>query len=436
MSAPFVSAPHKGAPFMRLTPGRTGAAIAAIVTVAVVVLAFDARGEFVRSRSPDASLRSRAQQLATRTGVAAEEVLLAERRDSIAARLAHREWPAESLLILPDPALPAWRIQASVADLRRQWAGVLPAAGGSRVVAVVFADTQSRAQGVARDLSWGRASQLLPTAVDGRTCVVLVQLGLGDLGERARRVAEADLRGESVDADPTLGNFARARRARAHENEELGPCAFLAAFGPPGPAIRTWLDSTAWQAAVKANWLSGEGGQQVGYQVFGGNGSSSPLQVLIASMFEQPGGWRGHACAAQARSACLSFILLPDLWDAHVTPGLLSARRGGWSGGSAAIVEARLVRDPKARFLADLLRMGGRDRFARFWRAGGTLPEAYAAVYDRSADDAWQEWMVETIGGPAIMGPTIVRRSVFSLGVIAALGVFFGVVSFSRRQAR
>ena len=80
--------------------------------------------------------------------------------------------------------------------------------------------------------------------------------------------------------------------------------------------------------------------------------------------------------------------------------------------------------------------MGGRDRFARFWRAGGTLPEAYAAVYDRSADDAWQEWMVETIGGPAIMGPTIVRRSVFSLGVIAALGVFFGVVSFSRRQAR
>ncbi|MBI2795334.1 MAG: hypothetical protein HYX65_01345 [Gemmatimonadetes bacterium] len=410
----------------------------AVALVALVVWrlgpAPGARADARRARDQRSSATG---ALRDRLDRATELLVLAERRDSIMRLLAGREWPAESLLVLADPGLPAWRVQASVQPMRRQWESAQPVTPGYRVAFVLVSATSLAIHGIYRGAGAARVRHVLPDATDGRTCLVLRDFSGDELTDRART------RIERLRIEDSLGTviaddvFQRQQRERTRENRTLGPCAFLAAFGPPGAAARRWLDSTSWLGAVKANWLEGERGLAKNVTFKNRSASEPALTIAAKRMFEPAPEWRGRICAASETGACPQF-LQAGLGSAveRAAPALLIGDRQISRRGESIDTDERRFQDPRSRFLADLVRTGGRERFLRFWRANGSLPQVYEAIYGVPADVAWQQWTLESIGGPMGMGPSFsVQGGLAALG-LAVVAIAAGIASFSRRQSR
>jgi hypothetical protein len=191
----------------------------------------------------------------------------------------------------------------------------------------------------------------LPTATDGETCLVTLALGRADAETR----------------------WLRSIRAFAERHAMLGPCAYYAAFGPPGHYIEEWLESTDLLAAMSPAWAI----------------ESEPLGPIEPERREFVRRYELalYGCAAGNRQACRTGLFSRG-WD------WLYPRSGRQQG----IVRARDISfytrlGPNSeRLLSDLLADMGVERFLRFWSSDADVEAAFARAFGIELEDWMMRW--------------------------------------------
>ncbi len=197
----------------------------------------------------------------------------------------------------------------------------------------------------------------------------------------------------------------------------LGPCAYYARFGGAGPAVEGWLrdggaslaltspsfPAPAWRpppAPVFARLTLGEGSWLVDPRL------GFPLAL--------------DACLARRRSACGEFVQGRNA--NRVLARLKTHEEYAWT-----------LRADDAAFLSDVLVAFGPERFARFWRADGSMPEAFASAFEVPLNDWTFRWATERFGPGRESASVRLRSLGMSLGtMLGFLGLAVLVVSRRR----
>jgi len=216
-----------------------------------------------------------------------------------------------------------------------------------------------------------------PAATDGRTCLVLLpSVWVPD----SNRVQEVEVGG-------------------------LGPCALHAAFGPPGAAMGEWLEQTGYDLAHDMGWATGESVPT--YRRWRGplveDPATQAVAEIVAPMFgvvnpAYEGGVGSAACAAGAAEACHRVLLEPAFRrDANVSrasPGIVLTQHT-YFGGDGRIGPV------SGRWINDLIRDEGRERFATFWRSAERPDSAFRLAYHQTMAGWTKGWMREQYGAIA-----------------------------------
>jgi hypothetical protein len=233
---------------------------------------------------------------------------------------------------------------------------------------------------------------VLPSALDGRTCVASISLDWsGDWFRPSTRQLGSDVQW--------------LRHA-------IAPCLYYAAFGRPGPAIDAWLQRRALRPAYQAGW----------------DAPPPPLPLL-----DEPGrydflrsrmSFDALACSDGDLSRCRAALLDPGR-DELVSPGIAALVHRRWWSFSFPDEEG---------YLAALVHEMGRERFARFWRSSAPVDSAFLQAFEQPID-AWtarwaRRWASDVPPFSPAPRPVAV---VFGLALAAvALGVTLGYAA--RRQ--
>jgi hypothetical protein len=127
------------------------------------------------------------------------------------------------------------------------------------------------------------------------------------------------------------------------------------------------------------------------------------------------------ACLAGQRARCEEFV------QSRLAPNRELARLG--------IVEEFVwaVQADDAAFLSDMLVAFGPERFARFWEAGGSLPEAFATAFGIPLAEWTSTWATERFGPARKPTQVGVGSVAVSLGAVAGF-LALAVVIASRRR--
>ncbi len=331
-----------------------------------------------------ARLREERSRATERIGAIEEASLLRQRADSLAGVLAQQQWAGDSLLVLADTMIPAWRRDGDTRLVRRAWSALHPRRDGLRVVVAFVRDTG--VPGVrARLPMFERAQgQVLPTMLDGRTCLVVQQRSRILMSPSMRKSLETALGDRSDSGNIDL--WAAARDA------SLGACGWIAAYGLPGSGMRAWLDSTGWRAATMARFVDDELTRRPWRQEYAAaEGLSAMVNAAFAGETQIP--LRG--CAAGNATACSVVLQQADLSPA--LPGrreglFVPSQRSEALGGSTSVAV-----DPRVRFLDDLRRDIGHERMRALWTDARAFPEAFAANVGESLPSWTARWMARSI---------------------------------------
>jgi hypothetical protein len=174
----------------------------------------------------------------------------------------------------------------------------------------------------------------------------------------------------------------------------LGPCTFFARFGKPGPGIRAWLD-------------------RVGFSV-ARFGDQPPVAT------QTPGTPSSIYDLSPSASACLT---RGGRWCLMAAGVRLADTARGVAGRSAAGGFVRFDRPEagssfgprRGRYLADLLRDIGPDRFRAFWTSAEEPEAAFRAATGRPLADWTREWLGREVRPTA----TEARASLATVGWLA-----------------
>ncbi len=353
-----------------------------------------------------------------------EALMLARRADSLAPSLASTTWSADSLLVLADSAIPAWRRNGDRRLLERSWASLPPRRGAVRVAVVVVYDQWSSPR-ARRWLGERATGFVLPGSLDAHTCLVVLQRGGALLSSLARKGMDSALAGKAASTyAPIIG---------PPRETTLGACGFYAAYGHPGNGMRAWLDHTTWRAtgyatftrsdAERAPWIT---------RWIDAPGVEGLLEALPVD--EGSVQLSAQGCANGARGACWAFVnasangaagnstlgvVVPDQRFHYVGRGVVGAA------------------DPRPRLLDDLRHDIGDERFAQLWRDARPLPEAFAAITGQSLDRWLSAWARRSVqGDEATAGPAMRWRQVTTAAVPGALFMLMGLAVAGRRRMR
>jgi hypothetical protein len=339
----------------------------ALLACVLVALAFAPRPRGAGPRYLRAE-PSESAKLLNRIRLLQNRLTWIELRDSLLPEL-HRAVEASpgAPVLLLDPRLGpevrSWA-EGTVRDKLSALAGLR---GGVTAGVAVVVDTMPRVPGVPRHFVDGLA-YLLPEATDGRSCLAVLALrsrtGLGGRGPWFWRYSPF---AGSLDASTSL----------------VGPCAYYAAFGQPGPRIRSWLESTGYSPAGYPDWAFR-------------SDSTRPRRLVEQSflLWLAPGLL---SCAAGNLQLCR---------DA----ALPAVGQQASDGGPRGIVDAKLqqrrnllfVRHPFRDFvrlyLSDMVLHMGRERFARFWTSEASVESAFAAAMGMPLEEWTMRWAQDQIG--------------------------------------
>lgn len=268
---------------------------------------------------------------------------------------------------------------------------------------------------------------LLPGAVDARTCVVMIP---------------------SDDRRMTAG---QPRMLRTTIEEYLAPCVFLARFGPPGSAVGNWLRATGYQGVRSLDWLvRPTAGLPEDFWWFAGLGAESdgplgrilPFVALVAGADARiPPYYLGLdavGCLAGRVSDCTDLIAdsigVRPPGPARRIAGLAPFGTRGWTGGQTGSIGP-------ARWVSELVRQGGEERFRALWGADGDFATAYGRVYGQPLGSAVATWARHDwegrIGGPPVrLGPSLDPVAALATAAWAGLFVILAVVGARRRSLR
>lgn len=313
-------------------------------------------------RTPETRRRDRVARAANQAFIALTSI---ERRHALLAGTRARTRPraAPPLIYTDSPIPPSDRrgIERRVAEL---WDGVQPVSPDVGVAIGLFSRIPSSS--LPLTVTWREVAVYVPpAAADGRNCLILVP-------------------------------FHQGRRARLQWlQQEMGLCAFYAAFGPPGPSVERWL-----------------AGRDYIWAAQGGFGASpkfvQPLAVMIEDsrhlgfvlMFDVSAD--GLACTGGDLARCRAALLgrgRADRRDGGRADGAPTsfvrrsgARRGGFGGWGDTFG------GHDGAFLADLVREHGRERFARFWTSRQSVDTAFRAAFDVSIEEWTRDWARVRLG--------------------------------------
>jgi hypothetical protein len=251
-----------------------------------------------------------------------------------------------------------------------------------------------------------RVAYLTPDTTDRTTCMASLPAGpywtLVILGKR-------DARHEG------FGRFAQWLQAG------LGPCAFYAAYGTPGRPVGSWLAARNWDVGL---YLGSHGiaGERFSSLDLMGN-PSSPWYwdrvyafpaATVACLAGRPSGCRAAVLAGAADEGTIpipNFILVERRWwrVQHLLPG--------------------------ERYLGDVARTVGRDRFLSFWTSGQPVDTALAAALKRPVGEWTADWERAFVR-PIRLGPTPPLGGMAIALAIGALALAIVAGTASRRQVR
>lgn len=250
----------------------------------------------------------------------------------------------------------------------------------------------------------GPPAYLLPDSSDRTRCIALIPAG-----SYWTRVL---LRKQPEDPRFSLEEWMSNR---------LGPCAFYAAHGTPGKTVRSWLARRGYDLSLSPAW------------------ADSTHRQLWATWFTDPRGqvfWNVVYRYPFSTVAC--FGGRPDGCRASVLDGtsggfqdtlpkiVVTEYRGFWLG-------QRLV--PGERFLADVAREVGRERFQRFWNSTEPVDTALAAALNMPVGEWTEHWERRFVPRLPLGAAAPTSASVLAI-LLAAVAVGSVALTARRRQVR
>jgi hypothetical protein len=249
-----------------------------------------------------------------------------------------------------------------------------------------------------------QAAYLAPDSTDRTTCIAVVSAN-----RWWTRVLTGDLRGQVPFA-------ALVETLKAG----LGPCAFYAAYGTPGKSVRGWLVSRGWDLAMVLD--RGPRGRQRNTMIEMADPSDpwywdevyALPPTAVACLASRPDGCRAAALAGASDNPA---IPSPDI--------MWVDRRWGHI--------PRLVEGQ--RFLGDVARAVGRDRFLTFWTSAQPVDTALAAALKRPVGEWTADWERDFVK-PIRLGPMPPLGAALIALAIAVLALTVVAGTASRRQVR
>lgn len=329
------------------------------------------------------SSRSTPSQQATRLSIA---VGVLERRDSIARALRARP-PANGLSVVIANSATA-RERASIdSTIRAFWQR---AVGRSAAVPTVLVVTDDGVRQSFLDLQPTRLSFLLaPSQTNGRSCAMA--LSSADIGE--------------LGATPKSRVSVETLNLLLESSAEL--CVLHAKYGPPGEAIRQWLQSKSWIPAGSAVSVADrETASLAGPTVRRGSGAAqhrTPGALARDSRFSTGSqawglGFTQIACLAGRAEQCEAVMHATDQYSYRYRNALLPAD---------------VVRTPvgllathpwNRQLLASLDEQLGPEKFAAFWTSAKAPNDAMVDASGRTigawVHDRLRERHIALIGSP------------------------------------
>ena len=350
--------------------------------------------------------RLRAQALADAWRAAAAEVRLQESRarlDIDLARLGSANGGPALLIDGPDSAVsflgPTLRAELET-TWRRLGLGVTKVA----VVVVVHVPGSGLTGGAAPpEERGGGAAYLLPDSTDRTTCVVVLQAGYWILDLlKTRRLRWA-------------GQF------RTNLKDSFGPCAFYAAYGNPSKPVRHWLANRNFDLALSPVWDEAGNVERTAWWLVDSRSGRWWWEMIYRLSPSTVGCLAGRA--TECKGAVLDGVdyAFDDSLPRVVVPG-----RRWW-------LRQGLV--PGERYLADVARDVGHDRFLRFWNSpfpvDTSLAEALKMPIGRWTE-RWERRYVRRVP----LGPAAPRSASLLAMLLGAVAVTTVALTAQRRQVR
>jgi hypothetical protein len=203
----------------------------------------------------------------------------------------------------------------------------------------------------------------------------------------------------------------------------IGPCAWFAAFGPPGAGTKAWLDSTRYLGATN---FGDHTGPFPSYRTIDGQGSQLQKERAVMQAFSYEGNSAWVACLAGRPGACQRRLLAGE----RATWGRLLAGNGpGYLQYGMSFVNGP---PDGGSFFASVLDEFGPQRTAALWRSAKPLPEAFLAATGEPLDPWLQRTMAAYEGVHYRAGPWLQFSSVLVLAVIGA-GLLIASLAWGRR---
>ena len=200
----------------------------------------------------------------------------------------------------------------------------------------------------------------------------------------------------------------------------LGPCAFYASFGNPGKPVRYWLARRNFDLALYPVW-------------------DTPGRPQLFGLFRDPASkqwwwdWvynqslTAVGCLARRPSACRAAVLEGDeggLDDS--VPRIVTLGRWWWKGQRLVAAE---------RYLSDVVREVGHDRFLRFWNSPQPVDTALAVALRMPLGEWTAGW--ERRFAPRLpLGPAAPLSGSLLAVLLAAAAVASVALTARRRQVR
>jgi len=202
----------------------------------------------------------------------------------------------------------------------------------------------------------------------------------------------------------------------------LGPCAFYAAYGTPGRSVESWLVARHWDVGLYVG-SHGIAGERFSSLDLLGNPSSS--WYYWDGVYSFPPAT--VACLAGRPSGCRAAVLAGAAEERTIPiPNVVLVERRWWR------VQNLL---PGERYLGDVARAVGRERFLNFWTTALSVDTALAGTLKRPVGEWTAEWQRGFVH-PIRLGPTPPLGGVAIALAIAVLAVVLVSVTASRRQVR
>lgn len=270
-------------------------------------------------------------------------------------------------------------------------------------------DTTENVRGVARGAGRVTAAEYVLPIAAGERCLTVIRL---------RQTTKPD--------EANVHFLAIAHRLT--EQRLLGPCAFVGAFGRPGPHVARWLDRGAWGYALIAGWTQrSPKWQPPAWYGQRDHSDGWPLRYYVSI--------DGYRCATGDERAC----------DAAITDPAPSSRTSAlpqtW--GNRIISTApdgnewwyRLNLGPRQGiFLSDVAQAVGPEKFRLFWTSTEPVAAAFQSATGRSFASATRDWMRVQYEGYVGRGAAVPRLTAGLAFLFIAGGTAAAMAAARRRR--